>query len=386
MTLTQAFVMTQQPASSSLPPQLRAVLGSLTISLEAELNRYRRNRFTLGSAHGDLFAGLEDAAFDLDSVELPVTVPALATPVPLPALPPNRKLLAAPAARADLLGPVAKDKIPQVATTSAVLPGSLVKALAGSADGQWPSSTGGIAIASGYMVSSEQLIESLIEVPDLPNPVNPAVGPNRKTVSLLVGAALGFLGLIAGLGASYLMSNPAVAQQLADRLQGHKLAIATTSQPTFDPPGPDLSASEFVHLNLNNLSSLKMPQTAPQTAVDPQTLPVGPSATTALPPIASESASTASSGLNASSANQRPAGIQALAIPAGMTYYVTVPFTTEQGLLEIRKAVDAAFVRQFADGNRIQLAAFNNPESAQQFIKDIKARGIDAQVYGPTAE
>lgn len=382
MTLTQASVMTQQPASSSLSPQLRAVLGSLTISLEAELNRYRRNCFKSGSASGDLFADLEDAAFDLDSVELPVTVPSMAAPVPLPALPPNRRLLAAQAASADLSAPIVKDETPQVAITSAALSGSLVKALSGSADGQGLIENGGATIASGYMVSSEKLIESLIEVPDLPEPVNPAIKPNRQTVSLLAGAVLGFFGLIAGLGASYLMSNPAVAQQLADRLQGHELAIATTSQLAFDPPGPDLSASEFVSLDLANLSSLKMPQTA----VDPQSLPIGPSATTALPPIASESTGANTPGLNSASAEQSASGLQALAIPAGVTYYVTVPFTTEQGLLEIRKAVDAAFVRQFADGNRIQLAAFNNPESAQQFIKDVKARGIDAQVYGPTAE
>ncbi|MGI8934660.1 MAG: SPOR domain-containing protein, partial [Phormidesmis sp.] len=361
---------------------LRAVLGSLTISLEAELNRYRRNYFKSGSTNGDLFADLEDAAFDLDSVELPVTVPSMAAPVPLPALPPNRRLLAAQAASADLSEPIVEDETPQVAITSAALSGSLVKALSGSADGQGLIENGGATIASGYMASSEKLIESLIEVPDLPEPVNPVIKPNRQTVSLLAGAVLGFFGLIAGLSASYLMSNPAVAQQLADRLQGHELAIATTSQLAFDPPGPDLSASEFVSLDLANLSSLKMPQTA----VDPQSLPIGPSATTALPPIASESTGANTPGLNSASAEQSASGIQALAIPAGVTYYVTVPFTTEQGLLEIRKAVDAAFVRQFADGNRIQLAAFNNPESAQQFIKDIKARGIDAQVYGPTAE
>ena len=383
MTLTQASVMTQQPASSSLSPQLQAVLGSLTISLEAELNRYRRNCFKLGSASGDLFADLEDAAFDLDVVELPVTVPSMAAPVPLPSLPPNRRLLAAQAASADLAAPpIVKDEIPQVAITSAALSGSLVKALSGSAAGQGLIENGGATIASGYMTSSEKLIESLIEVPDLPDPVNPLIKPNRQTVSLLAGAVLGFFGLIAGLSASYLMSNPAVAQQLADRLQGHELAITTASQLAFDPPGPNLSAGEFVHLDLDNLSSLKMPQTA----VDPQLLPIGPSATTALPPIAGESTGANTPGLNSASANQSQSGIQALAIPAGVTYYVTVPFTTEQGLLEIRKAVDAAFVRQFADGNRIQLAAFNNPESAQQFIKDIKARGIDAQVYGPTAE
>ncbi len=369
MTSTQAIAIADQ-RSSGLPPQLRAVLGSLTVSLESELNRYRRRPIT-SSAGDDLFADLEDAAFDVDGVDLPASVPTVA--VPVPALPPNRKLLAQAASVDNGLDQKADLNRGAIAVTSAALTGSVGEALAAGTHGPLPGSTSGAFMTSGYLESSEELIESLREVPALPEPVN-LTQHKRKTVSLLVGATLGFFGLIAGLGASYAISNPRVVQQLADGLQGGAEAIAPAAQIAFDPPGPDLSASEFIHLDLENLSALNMPQTMPQSAANPQSLPVAPSSGTVLPPIASDGQSPAATG------------IQAAAVPTGLTYYVTVPFSTEQDLFEIRKAVDAAFVRQFADGNRVQLAAFNNPESAQQFIADLKAQGISAQVYGPTAE
>lgn len=371
MTPTQAIAIADQ-RSSGLPPQLRAVLGSLTVSLESELNRYRRRPIT-SSADDDLFTDLEDAAFDVDGVDLPVAVPTVA--VPVPALPPNRKLLAQAASVNDGLDQNDDLNRGVIAVTSAALTGSVGEALAAGTHSPLPGSTSGAFMTSGYLESSEDLIESLREVPALPDPVD-LTQHKRKTVSLLVGATLGFFGLIAGLGASYAISNPRVVQQLADELQGEAEAIAPAAQTAFDPPGPDLSANEFIHLDLENLSALNMPQTMPQSAASSQSLPLAPSAGTVLPPIASNEGAT----------SPTTTGIQAAAVPTGLTYYVTVPFTTEQGLFEIRKAVDAAFVRQFADGNRVQLAAFNNPESAQQFIADLKAQGIRAQVYGPTAE
>ncbi len=373
MTPTQAIAIADQ-RSSGLPPQLRAVLGSLTVSLESELNRYRRRPIT-SSADDDLFADLEDAAFDVAGVDLPASVPTVA--VPVPALPPNRKLLAQAASVNEGLEQKDDPNRGAIAVTSAALTGSVGEALAaGTHHSSLPGSTSGAFTTSGYLESSEALIESLREVPTLPEPVD-LTQRKRKTVSLLVGATLGFLGLVAGLGASYAISNPKVVQQLADGLQGGAVAIAPAAQIAFDPLGPDLSASEFIHLDLENLSTLNMPQTMPQSAANPQSLPVAPSSGTVLPPIASDGQSATSPATTE---------IQAAAVPTGLTYYVTVPFSTEQDLFEIRKSVDAAFVRQFADGNRVQLAAFNNPESAQQFIADIKAQGISAQVYGPTAE
>ncbi len=245
-------------------------------------------------------------------------------------------------------------------------------------------------LLSSYLDSSEKLIESLSEVPPMPEPVSTAFKPKRKTVSLLAGAILGLGGLVAGLGASYLMSNPQMAQRVIDGLKGRAGVVATAPQKTFNPPGPDLSAEEFVDISIDSLSSLHMtqpvlnPQATPSglsSGASPgvssgvsQALPASPAASAALPPIANQPAS------------PTQGGIQAAVIPANATYYVTVPFTTDQALLGIRQSVAEAFVRQFRVGSRVQLAAFDDLASAQQFIENIKAQGITAQVYGPTNE
>lgn len=328
--------MADQRSSHQLSSPLRAVLSSLNVNLEAELSRYRRNRLLASPASRDPLTEREAAAFDLTTVDS--TIDAVAAgiaqiaPVTPPPLPRNKKLF------------------PDEPTATAIAPSQ-------------GSSTNGSS-TNGYLASSEKLIESLSEAPPMPEPVTMAPKHPRRTVSLLAGAALGLLGLAAGLGASYLLSNPQVTQQLANG--GDRTKTATAEGEPFTPPGPDLSAQEFVNLELDNLSSLKMPQSAPTALAAPTSQP--------LPPIANES----SSPLQGET--------QAVAIPAGSNYYVTVPFTTEQGLLDIRKSVDEAFVRQFTGGTRIQLAAFDNPESAQQFIEEMKGQGITAQVYGPTSE
>ena len=73
-------------------------------------------------------------------------------------------------------------------------------------------------------------------------------------------------------------------------------------------------------------------------------------------------------------------------MPVGLTYYVTAPYVSEQSLTNIRSSVSEAFVRRFADGNRIQIAAFDNPQAAQSFIEELQAQDISAQIYGPTTE
>ena len=60
-----------QDVSIHLSPQLRTVLSSLSISLEAELNRYRRNRHYQGALEADLFAEIEDPSFDLEAMVEP---------------------------------------------------------------------------------------------------------------------------------------------------------------------------------------------------------------------------------------------------------------------------------------------------------------------------
>lgn len=442
--------MADHPSSSVLSPQLSTVLSSLNISLEAELNRYRRNRRLDGLAEEDLFTELEDPTFDFDALEQAVEATVahtatLARPVMPPPVPVNKKLavhITKDAGNKDAETPlssaltVSKAK-PQSQELSAIQPLSHGASLATSTQVHSPAesqispsqasglsepgtlmphpevdSAGGLA-TTGYLASSEKLIESLADGPPMPEPVDTVAKPKRKTASLLAGATLGSLGLAAGLAASYLMANPLVTQQIASTFQGGEQAATTDPEDTFDPPGPDLSANEFIDLEIDNLSSLKMPQVT----VSPGTGTVGtvgnttqnPATSNALPPIenqvssssstlsgSSVTSSTVNSSLNPSAAPTptlasrpvTPASIetQAVVIPTGLTYYVTAPFTTEQSLIAIRESISEAFVRRFADGDHIQIAAFDNPQAAGAFIEELKSQNITAQIYGPTTE
>ncbi|MGC1307643.1 MAG: SPOR domain-containing protein [Phormidesmis sp.] len=373
--------MADQRSSDVLSPPLGAVLGSLNVNLESELNRYRRNRFIEGPSTNDLFADLEADleadlnAADLNRLEDTIEVSAATLLALPPSLPRNKRI------SLDLVAPqqdaVEDSTIGSHINSSAVSTavGSLAK-VSTQPSIEEPATQTEVASTSGpassYLSSSEKLIESLEEVPPMPEPVDTIFRPKRKTVSLMVGATLGFFGLVAGLGASYLMSNPLVAERLANVLRGEDISVATAPESTFDPPGPDLSAREFIDLEIDNLSSLTMPQGTIDPAIAPPTAPTAPASATLLPPIANSPSEQIET--------------QAVVIPAGSNYYVTVPFASEQSVLNIRQTVAEAFVRQFADGNRVQLAAFDQPEAAQQFIEELKAQGITAQIYGPTAE
>lgn len=392
-------------SSAHLPPALGAVLSSLNVNLEAELNRYRRTRHTRSIVEEDIFADLdavikdaEDLEFAFDAAQPSISVPAVTIPdADIPPPPPrNRKLLSG---RLSVSGSDAASNLSesQIEAGFGAQPNHTGSALAAqsiaaqslaaiSADDNHfnrlvkesvESSSAVIKapLSSGYLVSSEELIESLSDVADMPEPVSLNPEPRRKTVSVMAGATLGLLALVAGLGASYVMSNPEVAQTLANGFQGESATINPAPQPTFDPPGPDLSAQEFVNLKLDNLSSLNM-----QPSLDPLATSARPPVPD-LPPIEGSS-----SQLAPSAASDASSATQALAIPAGANYYVTVPFSTEQGLIEVRRAVEEAFVRQFSDGNRIQLAVFDNLETAQSFISQLQKQGVQAQIYGPTAE
>jgi len=369
-------------SNSDLSPRLRPVLSSLNVSLESELNRYRRNRLTKNASSDDVFADLDDSTFDVDMANINITSPAASMPSP-PALPPNRRLNSQgldSIKAADSSKQVLFEQ-PSYQSSSAELkglPGSIEADSTGSSSiinvtAVRTDSASNTLTPNGYLESSEKLIESLDDLPPMPEPVDIAPKPRRKTVSLLVGAVLGLFGLMAGLGVSYIVSSPVMMQKLANLFNGKDEAVIAEAEKTFDPPGPDLSQREFVDLELDNLSSLEMSPNPIDPTTNPgnQALPGLPSTSAQLPPIEGQPA---------------PSEIQAAVIPTGVTYYVTVPFTSEQDLTNVRASVEEAFVRSFSDGNRIQIAAFDSLAEAQQFVADIKTEGVTASVYGPTTE
>ena len=424
--------MAAQQVSQDLSPQLCAVLSSLSVSLESELNRYRRNHHYQALAEADLFAEIEDPSFDLQTIESEVEASiaqavAAAKPASPPPVPPNKKLLSqAIASGKDAKGASEMDGVASTTETSALAiaptnsytslattsatytqaeqtPTPLAiqssqtavdsSALTSQDDAANEMATGAIA-QTGYLSSSEKLIESLTKIAPPPDPLETIGEPKRKTVSLLAGAMLGFFGLTAGLSASYLMANPNVAQRLASKFQAQPVAENADPVRTFDPPGPDLSASEFINLEIDNLSSLEMPQTALSPAELPATLTAPPAATPSSEVELSSSASIPASNSTASGLPAIPTapvaptvtGTQAVVVPVGLTYYVTAPATTAQALNSIRETVSEAFIRRFADGDRIQIAAFDNPQAAQEMVAELEGQSITAQIYGPTTE
>ncbi|WP_448380881.1 SPOR domain-containing protein [Gloeomargarita sp.] len=62
-------------------------------------------------------------------------------------------------------------------------------------------------------------------------------------------------------------------------------------------------------------------------------------------------------------------------------YYVVTDYHNEQSLLAAQKVVPEAFVWQFPHGVKVQLAAFELREQAEQFVANLKAKGINARVY-----
>ncbi len=387
--------LTSRDCSPQLCPQLRTVLSSLSVTLDAELYRYRRNRYRHNQAETNLFADIDDASFDLAVIENAVeasikTAGAIARAIP-PSLPPNKKLLSGSTSQAPESSSLVLATLRSNESKDSPLINSPDKNTHSPASSE---ETEIDTVSSGYLASSEKLIESLTQIPHLLEPIDTLAKPKKKTVSLLAGGALGFLGLIAGLGASYLMANPLIAQRIASQFQPNEAALTATQSNAFDPPGPDLSANEFVDLELNNLSSLTMPQTISPSELTlaanvPDNLAQTNSPSSPPPALPStQEPSTLPSIPPATSpiALAPPVGTPPVVVPARLTYYVTSPFSSEQGLLTIRETISEAFVRKFSDGNRIQIAAFDNPQAAQSFVTKLSAEGITAQIYGPTVE
>jgi hypothetical protein len=62
-------------------------------------------------------------------------------------------------------------------------------------------------------------------------------------------------------------------------------------------------------------------------------------------------------------------------------YLVIIPYNGEQSLNQVRQVIKEAFVRDFPDGKRIQLATFKTQNEAQQFVARLAQSGISASIY-----
>jgi hypothetical protein len=268
--------------------------------------------------------------------------------------------------------------------------------------------------------SSDELVKSLLE--ETTEPLIP-VEPYRpgKRSPWLTPLNLGFLllMLVGSLGIGYAIVNPSVLaplKTLRERLLPSDTTTATDNgTPTanadgsFDPLGPDLSQREFVDLSIDNLSTLKVdngpvvgstPTTVPASGVtvpgqpsqpNPTTLPAVPNAAPTVPAPTEQPGSVLPGTSNPAQTPLSPATGATPAppvqpSPVGANYYVVTSFTGDESLIKVRETVSDAFVRNFKDGTRIQLASFTNAAAAQQHAQNLQQRGVAAQMYGPTDE
>lgn len=258
----------------------------------------------------------------------------------------------------------------------------------------------------------------------------------RKFTALGVGSVLLFLAATATLG--YVLVNPESLGQLGlerffggetasepgDSETSPESASESASRGTGLPTSPDLAAEEFIQLDLSTLSSLdpetRSPLVTPPPA--PQEAPQPSPETTATPPTASEGAEPAENSLdnisalltpestgageseetsetpasenqdaeeaNAEAATPDQASGPPPRIDRDRNYsgfiFVVVDYNDQVSRLEqVREVVPDAYLREFPDGVKVQVGAFDDTQTAQGLVNRLGEDGISAQVYEP---
>ncbi|WP_346293456.1 SPOR domain-containing protein [Sphaerothrix gracilis] len=416
-------------SATELKAPLQSALGSLNITLDEELTRYRRQRQGHPAPLPRRLKVKSQRPLDLITVKPTESSPSQATPtisgaVNIPPPPPPR--IPNPAAAET----EAEATSPAIAAPSDIEGDESVTALASQHD----------LSPEGYLASSEALLQSLAADGTADES---AAAPSDSTwldnwaTPLGVGSLALLLVGSAGLG--YVLTNPTAISHipLLKRLSATSTAgdvdaeLTNTdnleaSDATFHSLGPDLSSQEFVELNLNTLSTLETnaavplspasttatqpastptatapaaqppsaaaTATAPATAAAPPTSPAPRAATArpAPPPPARPAAPARPAPQPAPTAPARPPAPQSAATaaaapapsstPAPVNYYVVTDYTGDQSLSTARTAVEDAYVRNFSEGARIQMGAFNSAEAAESLAENLQSQGISASV------
>lgn len=66
-----------------------------------------------------------------------------------------------------------------------------------------------------------------------------------------------------------------------------------------------------------------------------------------------------------------------------LRYKVVTPFESDRGLESARQAVPDAYVRNTADGAKVQLGAYTDAKAAEARAEELRKQGIPAEVYNP---
>jgi len=416
-------------ANPVIHPVLQQTLHNLDVQLEDELARYRRQRI---AQHALKHAKKEEKSTpgsgNSTKAKAPLTMPPLltgnaspsdrsATPAPPPFTFPAKSEFNPPPSHAN--GAIAAPPQPSVAADSSPA----------------ESGAGLVAVASApdeeYLESSEELLRSLAAE-------EAKVRAERGVIQqLLTPMGLGSLLLLLLSSAlfGYVVMNPKSVNRVLARFERQQPQSAPTAPPTATsgtPPQPNLAEQEFKRLDLGSLATLKedgvqasqapTPTTSPQSL--PTTAPVAPSSATpggvsvpADAPVNAPAAPLRPAGRVAPRAVAKPQTSQArsprsTAQPATVTrtnvakpktptkaapkrvapeprtrvegtqvpYKVVTEFQNDSSLQTVRKNVPDAFVKNFSDGAKVQVGAYDNEIEARAKVEALRKQGIDAQI------
>lgn len=437
---------TQPFQTPSINPVLQAALSSLDVQIEAELFRYRRQRAgrpvppvrTLGGHQTRKSIELISVGATASSTPLSASRMSGAAAIShSQSAQVNQTLSAAYGS---------ESSSSQMTLAKSAAPEADNPAVGNSSSGQNYPQTGGsegLGLADAYahnfqpddyLASSEQLLRSLAEEDTdgeterrfLDSVLTP-LGIGSMLLLLLTSATIGYVvvnpSVRAGLGIDKFGKppDPTIAQNPTSGLsstgaesQGAQ-APNRSSQESPIVNGPNLANQEFVELNLNTLSSLKTnpspslalvpnQQALPPLAVAPPTKGQNGVATSEhpsdlasaiLPPSVSSAVISPripavmpipgdSTTRGTPSTRQRQTSrAESLAQPERDRYYVLTNYQNDHSLEQAHRVVADAYVRNFPDGARIQVATFPKESQAKKLVQQLQKQGIYAWVYHP---
>ncbi|MGB3533890.1 MAG: hypothetical protein WBA13_10280 [Microcoleaceae cyanobacterium] len=365
-------------ASSELKPELRAVLESLDVQLETELNRYRRYRRRTTPNN--------PSNCDLDQAEKPAEVLAVE--------------------QNDIQAKSSFAATAESSKSSTVLGSVVVEGEAPLAT-RTPNNTNSTTNASGdYLESSEQLIKSIDEnrprrrrrrQPSLVASLFTPIGICSLLLFLISFAALGYVVSSSGEG-----ENWGLSRWFGGEDPENTPEIIQEPVETAPPTSPNLATEEFVELDLDTLSNINpnatpitLPTTQPTTPAQnnnltsPPPIPTGPdlgnitnelvpAPTPVLPQPQPVQTPTPQAPAGAATRSQS----QPVEAEDGY-YYVVTDYENPNSLTTAQEAVAEAYVREFETGTKIQMGALEDAATARILAEQLRVQGINVEYDVP---
>lgn len=418
--MSQKLLQSTKKSTYELNPALQAVMESLDVQLEEELTRYRK--YHRRTEKQPPTSERKNNQLIYKTPELISIVPADEEIASLPS--PESEL---PQENPEKLNASVKERSPEAIEPPT--PAELTMAKKGTGESVSQESTNSLnqgnekntstsklldhrdsTAPENYLESSEKLLESL----DGLKSRRQEQPTYLKSLFTPLGIASMFLFLVSCSTLGYVLMNPSGLSNLGlDRLFKR---TSTTSQQDTDnsqntseqplPKSPNLASQEFVDLDLNTISNVNpQPSQIPSPTATAKPLvppPISGSANTSSAPTYKPSAEldNLSSTLlpeSAQSANNQSTITTPSSTPSPKTtsssqitspiksedgwYYVVVDYTNEESLYQAQQVVPDAYIRETADGMKIQMGALWETDRAEKFLKELRSEGLNAKYY-----